>query len=257
MIRLFVIFALLLLILSLSVSCARESNQPSDIYEGIDRSAWLNFNKIILKLGSADKSYAVFAFNIFDNSDFKIDIKSDQADGAIMMIGGRLMLIKGLDLKPGYEINTLDSAMIMMRTALMLLYLSFPDGPPIQPNTYPIKIDNNETTFRSTTPNVYKVWVAPWSLEGELRVTDSKHLSFDLSAKFKDGDSFKASGEWTADIKQPSYPDNTSLDGWKVITIGVSITQYDKSGKLIERKGPPSPPESCKTIGDLRNFLKK
>jgi hypothetical protein len=262
MIKYLINSVVLILVVFLLASCATTEskvpmkNQSNDINERIYSSAWANFSKLTTKFDSDSKTWEIFTLERYENEDFRIDVKNANNEGTILMIGGKFMLVKGLDLKSGYEIDAVDGPVIMMMATIHLLYHAFPNGPPTQPMSYPINIVNKKDSINVYTMSAHGEWLAPWSMEGTLNSIDPKHLTFDLSAKFKNWDSLKVSGEWIDDRKQLSYPDESALNGWKVLTIGVQHRVYDKNGKLIKEEGPSSPLESCKTIGDLRHYLK-
>ncbi len=252
---------MLFIIFSFS-SCASNTPQiPIDnqdnISDRINNSGWMNFSKINIQLGSDSESYDIIKFNIFENNDFKVDIENQTVDGTILMISGKYMLVKNMDLTPGYEIDTLDYTVLMMQAAIQMLYYSFPNGPPKQPTTYSINVVNKKDSIYVHTMSAHGEWKAPWKIKGDLSCIDPNHLSFNLSTKFKNMDPLQISGEWISETKQPSFPDETLLDGWQVHIIGVQHRVYDKNGNLIKEEGPRYPSKECKTFGDLRNTLIK
>ena len=50
-------------------------------------------------------------------------------NGSVALIGGQIMMTKGIKLKTGYEIDALDAPVLSMKLLMIVLSRIFPNGP--------------------------------------------------------------------------------------------------------------------------------
>jgi hypothetical protein len=130
---------------------------------------WATFTSISLTLSHPGQPPAATWKGRFDHKANDIVIDADvttdpgRMKGSIAMVGGRVMLTKGLKLERGYEIDALDGPVLSMQLVLHLLDRVFPKGPSSIPQGQ--QIDRKDPiAIRYATPSASGRIAAPWHL---------------------------------------------------------------------------------------------
>jgi hypothetical protein len=180
------------------------------------------------------------------NGDFQVDI--DLADaahpqhGTIMMIGGRIMLSKGLTLTPGSELGALDRPLLMYALLSSTLSRVLPAGPGATVSRQKISHVDTSVGISYGTANAHGYIPPPWSVEGSLRPTGSGSFEFDLLLKWSTSTlNLKGTLQHQSDFRLD--------DSMEVAAFSVFGLEY-QSGYIA--KPMTDPP---KTIGDIRRQL--
>jgi len=98
-------------------------------------TTWQDFNGFTLKASTPGQSTYYKWQGNFDekSSDIQVDVEYSQSGpiikGKILMIGGRVMAMQGPIAKSGYEIDTLDAAILELQLVKKLLGRALPSGP--------------------------------------------------------------------------------------------------------------------------------
>lgn len=231
-----------------------------------DPTAWASFTRISLKQSSQGSPEIVEWQGLFDHetNDMLIKIKSSGSDssmnGSIGLVNGRIMLTKGLDLKPGYEIDAIDVPVLSMKLAMIILGRIFPDGPKeIAGNKVIDHTDN--TGIKFATPSASGYISAPWRVNGSINKDADGNVDYELNLTLQAGTkedknkSYSISMEGQMGMhKPPIFQDSDSLSGWK--TYGLGPRQF-KQGKstVLDYGATPGKNDDYKNIGDIRAFI--
>lgn len=231
-----------------------------------DPTAWAGFTRVVLKQSSLGSPEVVEWKASFDHetNDMLIDTdmrgSSTPITGSIAMVGGRIMLSKGLKLEPGYEIDALDLPVLSMKLVMIVLGRVFPAGP--AHFTGQKDIDRTDKIgIKYATPSASGYIQAPWVVKGKVHKLAEGNVTFDLALTFpvKQGDktsktyTMKMTGELSM-LGHAVFLDTDLLDGWT--TYGLGPRQINQAASTILDYGAtPDQGASYQTIGDIRAFI--
>jgi len=245
----------------ISASASYDKNQECD-----DVSAWTVFTRIALKQSASGSDEAIEWVGLFDHKtlDISIDIATHGAKepmaGTVGLIGGEIMLTKGLKLRPGYEIDALDAPVLSTKLLMVLLQRVFPKGP--DQITGPTAIDQTgQVGIKFATPSASGYIPAPWHLKGKVGKLADGSLSFEFALSFpmrqQDGQSSSLTHNMKGELSvfgRPVFSDTDSLEGWTVYGLGVQQTKQD-GNTILDFGAKPQPEVQYRTIGDIRAFI--
>jgi hypothetical protein len=196
--------------------------------------------------------------------DVSIDIAKHGAKepmaGTVGLVGGRVMLTKGLKLQPGYEIDALDAPVLSMRLVMILLNRVFPNGPEQIPG--PTALDHNgRVGIKYATPSASGYIPAPWHVKGKVSKLADGTVPFDLALSFplqrQDGQrstlTINMKGEFAV-LDRPVFRDTDSLQGWTTYGLGPQQTKQGNS-TILDYGAKPQEATRYRTIGDIRAFI--
>lgn len=231
-----------------------------------DLSAWNRFGEYTLAFSLPNVPGANADWTIHldaSENDMLIDTdhraaNGEQKKGKIGLVGGRIMLSQGLELRRGYEIDALDGPVLELRLVLSVLSRVFPKGPDSVQGT--VRVDYaGKAGIKYATPSASGYMPLPWHAAGEVRRQDDG-LSYDLhiTAPTRPGAPMKeytmlVSGK-LAGLEGPVFDDGGSLEGWTVYGLGVQAeseggsTKYDYGAK-------PQGAGRARTFADLRSLI--
>ena len=176
--------------------------------------------------------------------------------GTLMIISGRIMLTKGLDLKEGYEIDAADGPGLMMQLLLNMLGHLVQDGPESIKGKYIVKHTETIKPIKVSTSSASGVFGTPWTAKGTLEKRQENIVDYDINFEFtlneENKHSLKMSGKWKSKELE-SLKDSMSLEGWKVHTIGPYSKKYE-SGTMFDY-GAQARKSGAVTIGELRKEI--
>src|SRR4051794_34477717 len=146
-------------------------------------SPWSNFTRFRLQLRDEGHSTTT-VMTMHGSDDFSIDIENvSGTGGTIIVVGGRAMLMKGVEHEMGYEIDALDGPVLMHQLVTTLLDQAFPNGPTSVGDSVPIKLVQKERAIRIATMSAGGRLEAPWTLTGTARRVDNR-IEYDLQFAF-------------------------------------------------------------------------
>lgn len=251
--------ALLFVSANLHAECAKDP-------ECDDVTNWSRFTAFTLDLSEGDSPPAASWQAQFDHKQIDIvidlDVKSDQSrmKGRVAMVGGRVMLSKGLALEPGYEIDTLDGPVLSMKLVMILLGRIYPAGPDSVSGEKVIDYAG-KAGIKYATPSASGYIAAPWRVTGKVAKDAKGGLAYDLSLTSPREPGDKRGGAYAmrmqgvmAVLDHPALLDSMSLDGWT--TYGVGPRAEKKGGATMFDYGatPDSSPR-FKTVADVRAYI--
>lgn len=231
-----------------------------------DISAWAVFTRITLKLSASGSDEAIAWRGAFDHKapDMSIDITTHGAKettaGTVGLVGGTVMLTKGLTLKPDSAIDALDVPVLYIRLAMTLLQRVFPNGP--GQIVGPTDIDHTDQVgIKFATPSASGYIPAPWHVKGTVGKLPDGTLPFELalSMPLRQQDEQNSSVTYTmkgelAVLGQPVFLDTDSLEGWTIYGIGPQIIKQGNS-TIYDYGAKPQEDPQYRTIGDIRAFI--
>lgn len=228
-------------------------------------TAWSEFSAITLTLSQPGSPGTATWKGAFDHKtgDFAIDIDArypgQDMKGTAGMVGGRVMLSKGLKLERGYEIDAIDGPVLSMRLAMIVLGRVYPQGPASLSGRVPIDY-TGKVGIKYATPSASGYVAAPWRLVGNVERRGSGALAFDMLLTMPAGAEarskeigWKMTGEFSTRTR-PVFDDRASLEGWTLYGVGPQVeerggsTTYDYGAK-------PTQDSRFKTIADIRAHI--
>jgi len=244
---------------SVSASCDKDP-------ECDDVSAWAVFTRIALRQSVSGSNEAIEWVGLFDHKtlDVSIDVAThgskDPMAGTVGLVGGQVMLTKGLKLQPGYEIDALDAPVLSMRLVMILLKRVFPKGPDQIVGS--IAVDQTgRVGIKYATPSASGYIAAPWHVKGKVSRLADGTLPFELMLSFPLPQQDKQTSSLTITMKgefavlgRPVFRDTDSLDGWTTYGLGPQKTKQG-SNTILDYGAKPQGDTRYRTIGDIRAFI--
>jgi hypothetical protein len=257
--KLFCIALFLATPFSVTASCDKDP-------ECDDVSAWAAFTRITLRQSISGSPEAIEWVGLFDHKSHDASIhiithgSKEPMAGTVALVGGQVMLTKGLKLQPGYEIDALDAPVLSMRLVMILLKRLFPKGP--DEIAGPTDIDRTDQVgIKYATPSASGYIPAPWHLKGKVSKLPAGRLPFDLVLSFPVERQDKQKSSLTIIMKgelavlgRPVFRDADSLDGWTTYGLGPQQTQQGRS-TILDYGARPQEATTYRTIGDVRAFI--
>lgn len=230
-----------------------------------DVSAWSAYTSIDLEARYAPDPAIAHWHLEFDpnNNDTRVDSEivsgSTRERGTIGVIGGRIMVSKGLDLNPGYEIDALDGPVLTMRLLLAVLNRTIAGGPDKLAGEKAIDHRESKVGIRFATPSAEGHIKAPWQAHGIARKLPGGAISYEIELQGGSQDPLGRAGP-AMDIrfkgildhrKAPVFDDAMSLHDWKVYGVGPqSSTRGD--AQILDYGARPRSDAGVRTVADAR-----
>jgi hypothetical protein len=257
--RLFWLIVLFAIPVAVSASCDKEP-------ECDDVSAWAVFTRITLAESVATAGESVEWSGSFDHKTLDVSIEivthgaKEPMTGTVAMVGGQVMMTKGLRLEPGYEIDALDAPVLSMRLVMSLLSRVFPQGPGQVVGTKHFdRVDR--VGIQYATPSASGYIPPPWSLKGAASRAPDGAILFDMTLTFSSEEQTGPRANATlilrgklARLDRPVFRDAESLEGWTTYGLGVQ-TKQQGSGTVVDYGAAPQATARFKTIGDVRGYI--
>jgi len=251
--------ALLAISFTILASCGNDS-------ECDDVSAWTVFTRVTLRQSAPDSTESIEWVGSFDQKTFdvSIDVRShgskEPMAGTIALVGGQVMMTKGLTLRPGYEIDALDAPVLSTRLVMILLKRAFPKGPDSIIGT--MNIDRTDKVgIKYATPSASGYIPAPWHLKGKVSKLPNGTLAFNLDltipseqpSKQKSSPIINMQGELGV-LGRPVFLDTDSLDGWKTYGLGPQETKQGGS-TVLDYGARLQQAKRYGTVGEVRALI--
>lgn len=244
---------------SVSASCDKDP-------ECDDVSTWAVFTRVSLKQSVSRSDEAIEWVGSFDHKalDVSIDIAThgsrEPLAGTVGLVGGQVMLTKGLKLRSGYEIDALDAPVLSMRLVMILLKRVFTKGP--DQIVGPTNVNHTgKVGIKYATPSASGYIPAPWHVKGKVSKLADGTLPFELALSFPLQQKDKPSSSLTINMKgelavlgRPVFRDTDSLEGWTTYGLGPQQTKQESS-TILDYGAKPQEATRYRTIGDVRAFI--
>lgn len=226
-------------------------------------SAWLNFTSVDLSVSQPGLTSTASYKGVFDHESYDLAFDVDVRDpkhgmsGKVGMVGGRVMVSKGVTLPRGTEIDALDAPVLYTKLVSILLGRALPAGPSsISGKT---KIDyTGKAGIKFTTPSASGYIPMPWKVSGELHPSNTGAIAFDLVLTAGSGSMEKIlrnhfEGAYSMRTR-PVFDDAMPLEGWTIYGIGPQTEERD-GGTILDYGAKPAQDPRFKTIADIRAYI--
>lgn len=231
-----------------------------------DPAAWASFTRVVLKLTAGDSDAGAVWHASFDQETMDALIESEMhgpdiaQKGTIALVGGRIMLSKGMELKPGYEIDALDAPVLYIKLAMIVLGRVLPDGP--EAISGHRDVDLTDTTgIKYATMSASGYIPAPWQVQGRVERDAGGSVTFDLALTYPLEQADGEGGTYTMHMNGtlamrdgPVFRDDDSLEQWTVYSVGPREIKTE-GGMILDYGATPENESEYRTIGDLRSFI--
>lgn len=180
----------------------------------------------------------------------------DREFGTVAVVGGRMMATKGLSLKAGYEIDAVDGPVLTMQLLLRLVAIVLPDGPADITGQSDINHTEKNEEIRVSTPSASGVYGTPWTAKGSMKKEASGEVFYDIhfQSLIRDGEHYRVHITGSlANTNLIPLPDEKSLKGWKIYSIGPYKREYQDSTVYDYGAQPIS--DTFETVSGLREEI--
>jgi len=222
---------------------------------------WNGFTAVTLTFAEGGSPGTTWS-GVFDEStrDFLLDVQLREPDlvrGKVGLVGGRAMIVQGLTLARGAEIDAMDGPILSMRLALTLLERLFPDGPSSIVGLKDVSY-KGDVAIRFATPSASGQIPAPWSATGKVENYNKGVVNFDLALMLPATNPAARSPTGQMRLKGrlasrtlPVFRDDMPLAGWGIFMLGP--VRRPEGGVSVG--ATPEPNAGVKTIGELKASL--
>jgi len=182
-------------------------------------------------------------------------------EGRVLVVGGQAMVVDGLDLEPGYEIDAIDMPAFHFQLLYAVLEQIFPGGPASVSGKRAVEHAEDNSAIRVGTASATGEFAAPWFAKGTVSRGEDANVDFDLDFTFTvDPDTaltftLHLLGTWTGASRAFAIGDEFSIDGWTVFAIGPDEAETD--GGIATEIGARATGASYRTVGELRAELER
>jgi hypothetical protein len=215
-----------------------------------DADDWFQPTRIEVRTAVRGRSSSMSIVNA-SNGDFLLK----DGTGEMMVVGGRILLAKNVEMVAGAEIDALDMPALEMQLALTLLEKGVPAGPGSVRAQQPVNVSESSESLEVSTPSASGQYPAPWSLHGMVTRVDASHLSFKLTFDFKQAPQpVIISGTWASGTPS-TFPDSLATAGWRAFVLGPYSRKADH-GTILDY-GAQELPKRFATLGDARAAAKR
>ena len=228
------------------------------------KATWQDFNIIKRSVEDNQNSWRANWLITIDKEKNTISIEKNDyfhnqnLKGTLIVLAGKTMLSKGLVLGRGYEIDALDTPIIMMQLLFDILNKTLPSGPASITRSQKIKHSEISTPIHISTKSASAHFNAPWAVNGlfSRSAIDTIKYEFSFATSVYEGINYtlKMNGELHQKANQ-TLDDTMGLDGWQIYQLGPMNTQqgertsFDYGAQLFDSK--------ASTLGELRNELSR
>jgi hypothetical protein len=174
------------------------------------------------------------------------------AEGTIVIVADRWMLIQGFTPRPGVEIDEMDIAILNCQLVVRLLEAALPKGPPAPGTPARFSVSEKIKPIQVGTPSAFGEYGPPWTVDGTVDVpSKDAPANYQLMfTYFSEGHSTTMKLVGRVGSALLSLPDATPLAGWAVHRLGHHQHESSNSTGTDQSARPETSPAA--TIGDLR-----
>jgi hypothetical protein len=225
---------------------------------------WIQGNHVVIQLLSAEqKDSARYELWVSGPGDIRVEEQSTETNGkktsgSILLIGGRFLATKGIELHPGMEIDVMDIPALNWQLTAQLLEHVYPGGPAASLPINEIKKTETAKGLEVGTMSAGGEYGAPWTVAAKLSRDASGLVNYQLNFQFMDPETsklsapMKISGTWEHQMPKPEVPDSMSLAGWKILSIGP--TSRKQGNSQILDYGASSSGIKAQSVGEVRRL---
>jgi hypothetical protein len=238
-----------------------------DSREGVERVLqWREPSRVVLELrGGASGNASKWAADFGEQGDFDLligeDAEPDLEKGRILLISGQAMIVQGIDLEPGYEIDAIDMPAFHFQLLYGILENLFPGGPGTVTEEVPVEHAESDEPITVGTASATGEFGAPWFVKGTVSRGVDQGVHYDLVFTFTVDPAeamtftLRLSGTWTGGNTPNTISDDFDITGWSVYTIGPYEVEME-NGNTTQYLARPTG-ETYRTVGELRRAIEK
>jgi hypothetical protein len=256
-------FALLLLLSALTASatesaCEEPCRKPP---------SWFDFNVFALNVTDPNSKQGGSWNGWWDRegAEMYVDARTydgqEERSGSILLVGGRVMAIKGNVAEAGYEIDALDAVVLEQKLVLILLGAALPDGTKGIQGIRKIVHSDATVGIQFATPSAEGFIAPPWRVTGTVNVISSDEVDYTLSLTSGSKATSKQEGAYFASnlsghlskTANAKLEDTMSLKDWNILGLGVQTKKSD-TGSIYDYSAAASE-DIYRTIADVRKKI--
>lgn len=193
------------------------------------------------------------------DNDVLIHLGDADAPRQLLLVNGKLLLLRGLELPARNELDVLDTPLLHKQLLLELLQRAVPEG--VGVGARAVALDESERSINVGTPNTTGYYATPWKLKGRIEPAGADTVTVDWvftypSAEGSGGTERMAiKGSVFVPAQRESFAAETSIDGWYAyslrpgsrVVMGIAVASF------------VAVPDSARfrTLGELRARLKR
>ena len=242
--------------LALPAEAARDCEPNCDML-------WAKYTSISVSTTDSGSSAAASWRVQFDHArhDIKIDadfpMPSGRSRGTIVLVGGRVLLSRGMQLPPGQEIDVLDAPILAIQLITAVLGRAVPVAPEAIGKERAFRTREEKVGIRFATPSAAAYLIAPWTAEGKVSKDGNGGILFELHVA---GATQEPSGRkgpvidsrFTgrfSDVPAPILDDTMPLESWTVYgTHAIEMRTIADARSAIELAVRPGAPDASKNF---------
>ncbi len=203
---------------------------------------------------------ALLAFSFPSPNNVVIDREHHEQDkttiGKVLLVDGRVMLTKDLELENGREIYAMDGPLLIYQLAVSLLATGFPEGPEEIRRKSIVNFEEQKRGISVETSSATGFFGAPWRVQGTVDPISTQSFAYTFEFEFSaDGSrrELALSGIWRSD-PTPAPDPGLTLKDWHAFTL-VPKTITRGGTRMLGFEAKPTA-EVPTTLGELRNSLR-
>ncbi len=231
-------------------------------------SVWVNAKNILLNVSSKEMGVSgSYDSKIFENHDMKLTLKDPklikgEAPGEAILVAGRALLTKNIEIEENYAIDVLDGAALFQQLAFTLLELSTDKGPENIALPFHKEIKEPKYPIKATTQSASAYFYPPWNSVIDLKKTEDGSMSFEIEFQF-----YIEGGQETnmhfagtlsnylkSNINQ-NIPDEFPIADWKQYNIG-PYTKKMETGTICDF-GTTYLEKPYAKLGELKKYIQE
>ena len=193
---------------------------PGTEADCVAESPWYNANRLTVHFENADGS-ADWLFEMASGNEFRITLDEKFGDkpmqGVLMLLDGRVMITKGLELELGSEADSLDVPALVQQLTLLLLQHAYPRGREQVLGVEAFRVTREHLYLTAATSRVSTEFAPPWEVSGYIDNGHFNWVDFELDFEAPDVDyTARFSGRWEELPNPVIFRDTMPIDDWQV-----------------------------------------
>lgn len=216
-------------------------------------SPWYMANRLRLHLESGE-DVADWLFEIASGSEYRINLDQDiggvaQA-GTLILVDGRVMITRGMELELGSEAGSMDAAALVQQLTLKLLQHAYPQGRNQVLGVESFRVRREHLYIDAATPRAAAQFAPPWMVTGQVDNGNFDWVDFELDFEAPDVD-YRAliTGRWEELPDPIVFRDTMVIEDWQVWPLA------EQPDPAPLKPGWTARDMRIVTLGDLRRIM--
>jgi hypothetical protein len=201
-----------------------------------------------------------------DPADVLVDMDTPgpkgRTKGSVLLVGGAGLAAKGFTPERGFEVDSLDAAIVNLKVLTKLLDAVAPAGPASIKGRQAVSAAEAKAPIVAETPSANARFNAPWSIKGTVERVDAATVAFRLELETPGGEKAGERVRWQFSGTASGTPAGRNLDesmslaGWSAYALGNSKPTKAQSHSVLRFRATALPGPYA-TVKDLRAALKQ